>query len=102
MQTDQIARIQADPRFKELVSKRSSFSWMMATIMMVLYYAFILLIAFNPTALGAKITSGSVISVGILTGFLLIIVAFVLTGIYIRRANSEFDDLTAQIKENAK
>ncbi|MEW6765749.1 MAG: DUF485 domain-containing protein [Pseudomonadota bacterium] len=102
MQPDLAARIQADPRFQELVSKRSGYNWMMAIVMMVIYYAFILFIAFNPAALGAKIATGSVISIGIVVGFLVIIAAFVLTGIYVRRANSEFDVLTAQIKENAK
>lgn len=102
MQPDQAARIQADPQFQELVSKRSGYNWMMAIIMMVIYFAFILFIAFDPTALGAKISASSVISIGIVTGFLIIIAAFILTGIYVRRANSEFDALTAQIKENAK
>lgn len=102
MQPDLAARIQADPRFQELVSKRSKYNWTMAIIMMVIYYAFILFIAFNKTALAAKLGEGSVMSVGILTGFLVIIAAFVLTGIYVRRANREFDALTAQIKENAK
>ncbi|HET18989.1 MAG TPA: DUF485 domain-containing protein [Chromatiales bacterium] len=102
MQPELAARIQADPRFQELVSKRSRYNWTMAIIMMAIYYVFILFIAFNPTALGAKLGEGTVLSVGILTGFLIIISAFVLTGIYVRRANSEFDALTAQIKENAK
>ncbi|MEF3193819.1 MAG: DUF485 domain-containing protein, partial [Halothiobacillaceae bacterium] len=45
MQTDLAARIQADPRFQELVRKRSRYNWTMAIIMMVIYYAFILFIA---------------------------------------------------------
>lgn len=102
MQPDLAARIQADPRFQELVQKRTRYNWMMAIIMMVIYYAFILFIAFKPTALAAKLGEGTVMSVGILTGFLVIIAAFVLTGIYVRRANREFDALTAQIKENTK
>ncbi|MGK0674322.1 MAG: DUF485 domain-containing protein [Halothiobacillaceae bacterium] len=102
MQPDLVARIQADPRFQELVSKRSRYNWTLAIIMMIIYYAFILFIAFKPTALAAKLGADTVISVGILTGFLVIIAAFVLTGIYVRRANREFDALTTQIKENAK
>ncbi|MDD3608468.1 MAG: DUF485 domain-containing protein [Halothiobacillaceae bacterium] len=102
MNEEHIARIQSDPRFHELVRKRSGFAWTLAIAMMVIYYAMIAFIAFNPTALGAKISSGSVISIGIVSGFLVILIAFVLTGIYVRRANSEFDELTRQIKENAQ
>ncbi|MEW6446200.1 MAG: DUF485 domain-containing protein [Pseudomonadota bacterium] len=102
MQADLVARVQADPRFQELVQKRTRYNWTMAIIMMIVYYVFILFIAFNPSALAAKLGAGTVMSVGILTGFLIIVFAFILTGIYVRRANSEFDALTAQIKENAK
>ena len=41
-------------------------------------------------------------TVGIPVGVIVIIIAFVLTGIYVKRANTEFDDLTRKIKENAK
>lgn len=70
--------------------------------MMVLYFAFILFIAFNPTALATKIASESVISIGILSGFVLIVFSFILTGIYVRRANSEFDALNNEVKELVK
>ena len=102
MQSDLTRRIHADARFQELVHKRSRYSWTMAILMMAIYYVFILFIAFNPTALGARLGAGTVVSVGILTGFLVILVAFVLTALYVRRANREFDVLTAQIKEMAK
>ena len=41
-------------------------------------------------------------SSGIPVGVLIILSAFVLTGIYVRRANREFDPLTQQIVEEAK
>jgi len=58
-------------------------------------------IAFAPAVLGLRIGNG-VTTVGIPVGLLVIISAFVLTGIYVRRANSEFDALTRQIIERAK
>lgn len=95
-------KIQQNETFQKLVATRSAYNWKMAIIMMTVYFAFILFIAFNPAALGTKISEGSVMSIGIVTGFLVIIFAFVLTGIYVRRANSEFDAMNNEIKEAHK
>jgi uncharacterized membrane protein (DUF485 family) len=46
--------------------------------------------------------AGSVTTVGIPVGIGVILSAFILTGIYVRRANTEFDELTAKIKAKAK
>ncbi len=94
-------RVKANPKFAELVQKRSSFAWGLSIIMLVVYYAFILVIAFSPATFGQKIGSG-VTTVGIPVGFGIIVLAFILTGIYTKRANGEFDDLTNQIKEEAR
>ena len=40
-----IQQINADPRFQDLVAKRGRFAWMLATIMLTAYFAFILVIA---------------------------------------------------------
>jgi uncharacterized membrane protein (DUF485 family) len=72
----------------------------MATIMMVIYFVFILLIAFNPALLATKIVAGSMVSVGILSGFVIILIAILMTGMYIMRANKEFDRLTAELREH--
>jgi uncharacterized membrane protein (DUF485 family) len=90
-------RIQENPRFQELVSKRERFAWILSAIMLGLYLAFILLIAFEPQVLGARINPESPITWGIPIGVGLILSAFVLTGIYVRRANGEFDRLNQEI-----
>ena len=46
--------IQNSPRFKELVRKRERFAWILSAIMLGLYSAFILLIAYGPQLLGAR------------------------------------------------
>ena len=94
-------RVQANPKFAELVQKRSSFAWKLAIIMLVVYYAFILVIAFSPSLFAIKIGEG-VTTLGIPVGIGVILIAFVLTGIYTQRANGEFDDLTNQIKEELR
>ena len=94
--------IQNSPRFKELVKKRERFAWILSAIMLGLYAAFILLIAYGSHIMGAKLYPGSAITWGIPIGIGLIISAFVLTAIYIRRANGEFDDLNNAILKEAE
>ena len=94
-------RVKANPKYTELVQKRSSFAWKLSAVMLVVYYSFILVIAFSPTSFAQKIGSG-VTTIGIPIGLAVIVIAFVLTGIYTQRANGEFDDLTNQIKEDMK
>ncbi|AMO77935.1 Inner membrane protein YjcH [Pseudomonas citronellolis] len=90
-------RIDTNPRFKELVAKRERFAWLLSLIMLGLYVAFILLIAFEPQVLGTKVSPDSSVTWGIPLGVGLILSAFVLTGIYVRRANGEFDRLNQEV-----
>lgn len=101
MTHEMVEQIKNNPKYQELVSKRNSLAWTLSIIMLVVYYAFILVIAFDPSLLGAKTGSG-VITVGIPVGIAIIFIAFALTGIYVKKANSEFDDLTKQIKDEIK
>jgi uncharacterized membrane protein (DUF485 family) len=96
-----ISRIRQEPLFRELVDKRTRFAWVLTAAMLVIYFGFILLIAFAPKLLGTPI-GGGVMTVGIPVGLFVIASAFVLTGIYVHRANSEFDPITRQIKEQVK
>ena len=102
MKKEQVEAIKNDPNFQKLVSKRSKFGWSLTIAMLVVYFAFILTIAFNPALLGTPISPDSVTTIGIPVGIAIIIFAFVLTGIYVKRANSEFDELTEKIKKAAK
>ncbi|BBP84760.1 DUF485 domain-containing protein [Pseudomonas sp. No.21] len=95
-------RIHENPRFQELVAKRERFAWILSAIMLGLYLAFILLIAFEPQVLGTKLSPGSSITWGIPIGVGLIVSAFVLTGIYVRRANGEFDRLNREVLKEAQ
>ncbi|MBZ4194906.1 MAG: DUF485 domain-containing protein [Candidatus Contendobacter sp.] len=99
MQQDLVHAIKSNPKYHELVSKRSSFAWTLAAAMLVIYYGFILIIAFNKEFLAQSLWTGSVTTVGIPVGVGVILSAFILTGIYVFRANAEFDRLTNEIKE---
>jgi uncharacterized membrane protein (DUF485 family) len=91
-----IQKIQSHPKYLELKSKRNGFGWFLTMFMMVVYYGYIALIAFNKPFLAQPIGAG-VTSVGIPIGMGVIVFTIVITAIYVRRANSEFDDLTAAI-----
>ena len=102
MKQEMVDRIKNDPDFIQLVSVRSKFAWTLTIVMLVIYFGFVLTIAFDPSILGTPLTEGSVTTVGIPVGVAVIISAFLLTGIYVRRANGEFDELTRRIKAKAK
>ncbi len=95
-------KVRNHPRYSELVRKRSAFAWMLTFFMLLIYFGFILVVAFNKALLGIPLSVGSATTIGIPVGIFIIVIAFVLTGIYVRRANTEFDDITNQIKEDMK
>jgi uncharacterized membrane protein (DUF485 family) len=95
-----VDKIQNNPKYQELRSKRSSFGWTLTLLMMVVYYGYIALIAFNKPFLAQPIGAG-VTSLGIPIGMGVIVFTVLITAIYVRRANSEFDALTAEILKDA-
>lgn len=98
---DRTTRILENPKFKELVAKRDAFAMVLSVAMLVIYFGFILLVAFGKTFLGTPIGAG-VTTWGIPVGVVTIVSAFILTGIYVNRANGEFDEMNRQILEETK
>jgi uncharacterized membrane protein (DUF485 family) len=97
MEEDLVQRIESNPKYRQLVAARSSYGWILTGMMMVAYYGYILLVAFGKNLLSATIGSG-VMTWGIPIGLFVIVFTVAITGIYVWRANREFDDLTAQIR----
>jgi uncharacterized membrane protein (DUF485 family) len=102
MEHQAYARVRSHPKFVELVERRSRYAWTLSIAMLAIYYGFIMVVAFAPELLGVPLADGAVMTVGIPVGILIILAAFVLTGLYVRRANSEFDALTQEILEASK
>ena len=96
MENDLVQRIASHPKYQELKAKRTSFGWLLTLAMMVVYYGFILLVAFNKPFLSQRLGEG-VMTVGIPIGFGVIVFTILITAIYVKRANKEFDDLTAEV-----
>ncbi|MGI3776586.1 MAG: DUF485 domain-containing protein [Janthinobacterium lividum] len=97
MTPTEAGRIRLTPAFLELERKRSRFSWTLTVLMLVLYFGFILLVAFDKQLqlMGTMVTRS--ISLGFPLGLGVILSAIVLTGVYVLRANTEFDRLTREI-----
>jgi uncharacterized membrane protein (DUF485 family) len=96
MEDDLVQRIARNPKYQELKAKRTSYGWWLTLAMMVVYYGFILLVAFNKPFLSQRLGDG-VMTVGVPLGFGVIVFTIVITAIYVKRANKEFDDLTAEV-----
>jgi uncharacterized membrane protein (DUF485 family) len=95
-----IAKIQNHPKYAELKSARDGFGWVLTIVMLVVYYGYIALIAFNKAYLGQPIGSG-VTTLGIPLGMGVIVFTILITGIYVQRANNIYDALTKEIIEDA-
>ena len=75
-----VDKIQKNPKYLELRKKRSGFGWFLTLLMMVVYYGYIALIAFNKPFLSQPIGAG-VTSLGIPIG--LGVIVFTLSLIHI-------------------
>ena len=68
MVDDLVARVEANPKYQKLVSARSSYSIFMTSLVMLVYFGFILLIAFDKELLATKLGPDMVTSLGIPLG----------------------------------
>ena len=93
-------KISANPDYQRLKNTRSRFGWTLTIAMLVVYYGYILLIAFDKELLATRIGDG-VTTWGIPIGFGVIIFTIVITAVYVRRANREFDYLTEKVRAEA-
>ena len=95
-----IARIRSHPQYQELRSRRNRLGWTLTVLMLIVYYGFIALIAFDKPFLARPLGAG-VTTLGIPIGVGVIVFTVLIVGYYVRRANGEFDALTARILKDA-
>ena len=95
-------KIRKNPKFAELVGKRTRFAIILSLVVLAPYYTFMLLVSQQPQLFAAKISEGSVITIGWPIAALIVIGGWLLTGLYISRANGEFDNLTQEILKEAR
>ena len=98
MESNLVLRIAAHPSYQQLKARRTRFGWWLTAAMMVVYYGFILLVAFDKPLLASRLGEG-VTTLGMPIGLGVIVFTIVITGIYVRRANSEFDRLSEEVNQ---
>ena len=76
-------------RVAALAAARFRIAAILTAIMILLYFGFVSLVAFNKPLLARLVTPG--LSLGILLGALVIVVSWLLTWFYIRWANNHYD-----------
>ena len=97
MSSEMYEKLRNDPNFKKLVTRRGRFAWTMSFVVLTMFYGFFLLVAFKPALLGQPVAEGSMVTVGVLIEFFMFVFFWVLTGVYVYRANGEFDTLTQNL-----
>ncbi|AEF87675.1 hypothetical protein DR66_5615 [Delftia acidovorans] len=95
-----VDKIQRHPKYQELRSRRNRLGLFLTLLMLVVYYGYIALIAFDKSFLAQPIGAG-VTSLGIPIAMGVIVFSVIITGLYVRRANGEYDKLTQDILKDA-
>jgi uncharacterized membrane protein (DUF485 family) len=100
MDVNVVKKIKASAAYRELVHKRSRLGWALTVLVLIVYYGYVLLIAFDKDLLAARMGAG-VMTWGMPIGLFVIVFTVVITGLYVRHANSTYDELTDKIKREA-
>ena len=95
MDERQVDAILHNPKFKEMVAKKSKLSWTLTAIMLFVYVGFMLLVGYNKEFLKSSF-SGGVTTWGMPLGLSIIVLSFVLCGVYSYIANNKLDKLTEE------
>jgi uncharacterized membrane protein (DUF485 family) len=97
------SRILNNPAYRQLIKRRDTLAWTLSACVLVLYFGFVLMVAFAPEFLTQPISDTSVVPLGMLVGVGVILASIVLTGIYVRQANNVFDPMIEEIiRDSAK
>ena len=93
-----VAKVTAHPKYQELKARRTRLGIWLTIAMLIVYYGFILLVAFDKPLLASRIGEG-VMTLGMPLGLAVIVFTIVITAIYVQRANSEFDRLSDEVNK---
>lgn len=85
--------------YKKLIKARIKIVVPLILLTMIPYFSFIWVIAFNPSFFSLPIFNTK-ISIGILLGFLLILLIFAITLLYVYLANKKLEPLINLIRKN--
>jgi uncharacterized membrane protein (DUF485 family) len=95
-----VRRVVDQPKYQELKARRTRLGWALTFMMLIVYYGFVLLVAFNKPFLSQRIGNG-VMTFGIPIGLGVIVFTILITAYYVNRANAEFDGLSDAVAKEA-
>lgn len=95
------AKILADPKFKEMVAVRDSYSWICTVLMLIAYFGFILTLAFDKAIFAQKIGDG-VMTLGVPVGLGVILFTIAITAVYVKKANTDFDAMKDAVMKDVQ
>ncbi len=82
-----------------LQARRARVVALLSAATVLVYFGFILLVAFSPATLARRIAPG--LSLGIVLGAAVIVIAWALTAIYVRWANRHYDPALRALRREA-
>lgn len=94
--SEKVKEIVESEKFRDLVKKRLSVSITLTIVILLVYFGFILIIAFNKEFLSAKI--GEHLTLGMPIGIGIIVFAWLLTGVYVKWANDKYDSKVRELR----
>jgi uncharacterized membrane protein (DUF485 family) len=88
-----------DAEFQALVKRKNTISNVLTILMLVIYFGFVALLAWNPETFAGAVGRATL---GIPVGIGIIIFAWILTGLYVRWANTKYDSMVAHLRERVE
>lgn len=95
-----VEKIVANRKYHALKRQRNVLSWLLTLLMLVVYFGFIGLIAFNKAFLAVPLASG-VTTRGIPIAIGVMLFAIIVTAVYVFFSNIVYDKLSRNILEDA-
>ena len=99
MASELTQRIQGNSQYQRLISGRDALSWWLTVLVLIVYFGFLLIIAFDKSLFALPIAAGMTTSWGILVAIGVILLTIVTTAIYVRKANRDYDGIVKEILE---
>ena len=99
MASELTRRIERNAQYQQLIKARNALGWSLTLLVFAAYYGFILIVAFDKSLFATPIAAGMTTTWGIPLGIGIILLTVLLTAIYVRKANSQFDPALKQILE---
>ncbi len=98
---DIVAEVIKNPKYQELLERRTRISMIFFVVTLIIYAGFILTLAFDPELFGRPV-GDLTMSIGVLTATLVLISASILVALYVYISNKIFDPLLAEVLAEVK